>query len=272
MKPTIPQRAHSLGLTLAFGLAVMAAPAFAQATPNGQTIMQKVADTKLLDGSEALVKMVLDDGKGGVKERKLKMATKLYDEGKTEKRVIRFLNEDVKGTGVLVFDYADKADDVWVYMPALRKTRRMVSSQKAQSFMGSEFTYADFNTPAVGDFTYKLLKDEAAGGEDCYVVELTPKSQDVAAADGYSKKTYWVSKVTHTVRKGVYYDLAGAEVKELITSDVKLLDKEKKRYRAMKLEMVNKKNGRRSTFETEKIAFIPDTNDEYFTAGYLEKP
>lgn len=245
---------------------------FAQATPDARAIMQKVADGKRLDGSEALVKLVLDDGKGGVKEHKLKMATKLYDEGKTEKRVIRFLNDDVKGTGVLVFDYADETDDVWVYTPALRKTRRMVSAQKAQSFMGSEFTYADFNTPAVEDYTYKLLRDEAASGEDCYVVELSPKTKDVMQTDGYAKKVYWVSKATHTVRRGVYYDAVGAEVKELSTSNVKLVDKEKKRYRALKLEMANKKNGRKSTFETEKFAFTPNTNDEYFTVGYLEKP
>jgi hypothetical protein len=271
MKHSIPQRAFSLGLTAALSLSALGITPSANATPDGQQVIQKVADTKLLDGSEALVKMVLDDGKGGVKERKLSMATKLFDSGKTEKRIIRFLNEDVKGTGVLVFDYSDKADDVWLYMPAMRKTRRIVSSQKSQSFMGSEFTYGDFNTPAIDDFSYKVLKEESAGGENCYVVELTPKSNDVAESEGYSKKTYWVSKATNTVRKGVYYDMDGAVAKELTTSDVKLLDKGKNRYRAMKLEMVNKKNGRKSTFETEKIAFTPDTKDDYFTTAYLEK-
>lgn len=272
MKHSMTQRALSFGLIAALGLGVFTSTPAASAAPDGQAIMQKVADTKLLDGSEAMVKMVLDDGKGSVKERKLSMATKLYDGGKTEKRIIRFLNEDVKGTGVLVFDYSDKADDVWMFLPAMRKTRRIVSSQKAQSFMGSEFSFGDLNTPALADFSYKLLKEESAGGENCYVVELTPKSNDVAEAEGYSKKTYWVSKATNAVRKGVYYDMDGSVVKELTTSDVKLLDKAKSRYRAMKLEMVNKKNGRKSTFETEKIAFTPDTKDEYFTTAYLEKP
>jgi hypothetical protein len=272
MKHNITPRALSFGFIATFALGVLSSSSTVNAAPDGQAIMQKVADTKLLDGSEAMVKMVLNDGKGGVKERKLSMATKLYDGGKTEKRIIRFLTDDVKGTGVLVFDYSDKADDVWLYMPAMRKTRRIVSSQKSQSFMGSEFTYGDFNTPSITDFSYKILKEESAGGENCYVVELTPKSKDVADADGYSKKTYWVSKATHTVRKGVYYDTDGAVVKELSTSDVKLLDKGKNRYRAMKLEMVNKKNGRKSTFETEKIAFTPDTKDDYFTTAYLEKP
>lgn len=273
MKHSMTQRALSFGLIAALGLGVFTtSPRVDAAADTGQAIMQKVADTKLLDGSEAMVKMVLDDGKGGVKERKLSMATKLFDNGKTEKRIIRFLNEDVKGTGVLVYDYSDKADDVWMYMPAMRKTRRIVSSQKSQSFMGSEFSFGDLNTPAIGEFSYKVLKEESAGGENCIVVELTPKSKDIAEAEGYSKKTYWVSKATNTVRKGVYLDMDGAVVKELTTSDIKLIDKSKNRYRAMKLEMVNKKNGRRSTFETEKIAFTPDTKDEYFTTAYLEKP
>ena len=107
------------------------------------------------------------------------MATKLYDGGKTEKRIYRFLSPaDVQGTGVLVFDYEAKADDVWIYLPALRKTRRIVSSQRSQSFMGSEFSYGDLNIPALDDFNYKLVKEEPFGGEACCVIDATPKSKD----------------------------------------------------------------------------------------------
>lgn len=269
MKYNLKQRALSFGLTAAFGLGLVGTASLASAGPDAQQIMQKVADTKMLEGSEALVKMTVT----GKEPRSLSMATKLYDGGKTEKRIIRFLSpSDVKGTGVLVFDYSDKADDVMLYMPAMKKTRRIAGSQKSQSFMGSEFTFGDFNTPALGDFTYKVVKEENAGGESCHVIEVLPKSADVGDSEGYSKKIYWVSKATNTVRKGEYYDASGDLLKVLTTSDVKLLDPAKKRYRAMKLEMENKKNGRKSVFETEKIAFSPNVKDEYFTNTYLEKP
>lgn len=269
MKSNLKQRALSFGLTAAFGLGLLGTSTAANAGPDAQQIMQKVAETKTLDGSEAVVKMTVT----GKEARSLSMATKLYDGGKTEKRIIRFLNpSDVKGTGVLVFDYSDKADDVWLYMPAMKKTRRVTGSQRSQSFMGSEFTFGDFNTPALADYSYKVLKEESAGGEACWVIEVLPKSNDVGEAEGYSKKIVWVSKANNTVRKGEYYDMGGELLKVLTTSDVKLLDKSKNRYRAMKLEMENKKNGRKSTFETEKIVFSPNTKDEFFTTSYLEKP
>src|SRR5690606_17636920 len=163
------------------------------------------------------------------------------------------------------------ADDVWIYLPALRKTRRIVSSQRSQSFMGSEFSYGDLNIPALDDYEYKVLKEEAIDGEQCWVIDVMPKSKDVAEAEGYSKKTYWISKQKHSLRKGVFYDLKGKLLKELIAKDIKLLDPKKKRYRAMRMEMVNKQNGRRSVFESEKMTVAPDTKDEYFTTRYLER-
>jgi hypothetical protein len=160
---------------------------------------------------------------------------------------------------------------VWVFLPALRKTRRIVSSQQTNSFMGSEFSYGDLNVPALDDFTYKIAKEESAGGEACYVIEVLPKNDGVAKSEGYSKKLYWVSKDKFVVRQGQYFDAGGKLVKELKTSDVVLLDKEKKRYRAKTMEMVNKVNGRRSTFETVKVVFSADAKDEFFTTGYLER-
>ena len=81
-----------------------------------------------------------------------------------------------------------------------------------------------------------------------------------------------MSKEKFSVRKGVYYDLNGKEFKELKSDNIKLLDPKNKRYRAMKMEMLNKQNGRRSVFDSEKVSFAPGTKDEYFTNRYLERP
>jgi outer membrane lipoprotein-sorting protein len=267
----IRRRTATLVLACAFIGSFVAVPA-AEAAPSAREIMDKVALTRKLDGSEAIVKMTIADDKGGSRERKLSVATKLFDGGKTEKRIYRFMEPaDVKGTGVLVFDYEAQADDVWIFLPALRKTRRIVSSQRSQSFMGSEFSYGDLNVPALDDYTYALGAEENVGGESCYVIEATPKDKAIAESEGYSKKTYWVSKDKFVVRKGQFYDMAGKLLKELICDDVKLLDAKNKRFRPMKMEMLNKQNGRRSTFTSEKVAFAPETKDDYFTTRYLEQ-
>lgn len=243
------------------------------AGPSARDIMDKAAQARKLDGSEAVVKMTMTDDKGSTRERKITMATKLYDGGKTEKRILRFLAPaDVKGTGVLVFDYDSAPDDVWIFLPALRKTRRIVSSQRSQSFLGSEFSFGDLNVPSLDEFKYNLVKEENAGGEPCYVVDVLPKDKATADAEGYSKKTYWISKATYSVRRALFYDKGGKLLKELTASRIKLLDPAHKRYRAMRMEMVNKQNGRKSVFESEKVTLAPDTKDEYFTTRYLERP
>jgi len=257
----------SFALTALFASAVAASPGM-----SARDIMDKVTVTRKLDGSEAVIKMTVTGDGGQAREREISMATKLYDGGKTEKRIYRFLSPaDVQGTGILVYDYESKPDDVWIFLPALRKTRRVVSSQRAQSFMGSEFSYGDLNIPALDDFTYTLVKEETAGGEPCYVIDLVPKSKEIADAEGYSKKTYWVSKEKMAVVRGLYYDKDGKLLKELVAQDIRLLDPKNKRYRAMRMEMTNKQNGRKSVFESKKVTFSPNTKDDYFTTAYLER-
>jgi hypothetical protein len=258
--------------SITLGALALAVPPAQAAEPSAKEIMEKVTVTRKLDGSEAVVKMTVTDDKKQSRERDITMATKLYDGGKTEKRIYRFLSPaDVQGTSVLVFDYETKSDDVWIYLPALRKTRRVVSSQKSQSFMGSEFSYGDLNIPAIDDFDYAMTKQEPFGGETCYVIDVTPKSKEIAESEGYSKKTYWVSKDKFTVMRGLFYDKDGKLLKELVTGNIKLLDAKNKRYRPMHMEMINKQNGRRSVFDSSKVTFAPSTKDEYFTTAYLER-
>ena len=127
-------------------------------------IVDKSYQATELAGSEVLSTMTIIDNRGRKRVRKIATVSKLYDNGETEKRLIRFLSPaDVKGTGLLTFDYDNKDDDMWLFMPALRKTRRIVSTEKAKNFMGSEFTYADITPPILDDFSYDILGEEVGG-------------------------------------------------------------------------------------------------------------
>ena len=271
-KRQLMRRASTWIVGTALSVGLLAASSDVHAGPDGKAIMSKVAETRKLDKSEAVLKMSMINEKGQARDRTLTMASKLFDGGKTEKRIYRFQSPaDVKGTGILVYDYDAQADDVWVYLPALRKTRRIVSSQRSSSFMGSEFSYADLNIPSIDEYTYNVKAEESYGGEGCYVIEVLPKNEGIAKAEGYKKKVYWISKEKNAVRKGEFYDMSGKLLKELKAENIQLLDPAKKRYRAMKMEMVNKQNGRRSVFQSEKVSVTGDTKDELFTTRYLER-
>ncbi len=251
---------------------VLSNAAMAEEKASARQIMDKVTENRRLDGSEGRSTMTIYNEKGQKRVRKLAMVTKTYDGGKTEKKLSRFLAPaDVKGTGFLAYDYEKKDDDMWMYLPSLRKTRRIVSSEKSKSFMGSEFSYNDMNIPNLDDYNFKHVKEEKTDGVDCWVIESLPKSEEIAEEDGYSKKTLWIGKTDYVLRKGVYYDLDGELLKELNAENVKLIDPEKKRYRAMKMQMVNKQNGRKSDMVTEAIELNRNVKDEYFTARYLER-
>lgn len=147
--------------------------------------------------------MTIIDEKGRQRVRKLAQVTKLYNNGKIEKELIHFMEPaDVKGTGFLTFDYHEKDNNKWLDIQALRKTRRIISSENTKSFMDSEFTYADMTPPLVEDFTYTIAGEEEVNDFRCYKLEIIPKDDDVVDQNGYSQKISFIGKA-------LYYDLDG---------------------------------------------------------------
>ncbi len=142
-------------------LAIMGFAFLNLAPPDGREIMQKSRDVSKLDGMEAISTLRIYDAKGRERVRETSMASKLFESGAIEKRIIRFLAPaEVKGTGMLIYDYDQRNDDMWIYMPALRKTRRIISNEKSKSFMGSEFSNADMSAPSLEDFNYTITGSE----------------------------------------------------------------------------------------------------------------
>lgn len=223
-------------------------------------------------GFEAVSTLTIIDDRGRERVRNIAGISKLTDKDKTEKRLMRFISPaDVKGTGLLTYDYEDEDDDMWLYMPALRKTRRIVSSEKSKNFMGSEFSYADMTPPALKDFNYKILGEENMGNTNCWKIEMIPVDENVADENGFSKRISYIGKADFVIRKSIYFDLDGELLKELSVREIKEIDTRNHRYRLMHMIMENKQNGRKSIFKIDKIVFNPDVKDEYFTSRYLER-
>jgi outer membrane lipoprotein-sorting protein len=271
MKRLIALALRTLPVLLLLLVSGAAWPAQAEDT-DPREIARKARANNLLDGSEGLTTLTIANKKGETRVRKMAMVSKLFDGGKTEKRLIRFVEPaDIKGTAMLTFDHDQKDDDIWLYLPRNHKTRRIVASEKAKNFMGSEFTYADMTPPDVDDFTYRLLPSVKVDGVDCYVVESTPKDDDIEEENGFSKRVGYIGKRDYVIRKSVYFDLDGEEWKTLTASEVKEVDQAKHRFRAHQMVMTNRQNGRVSTLKLDQLQLRTEIPDEYFTTRFLER-
>jgi len=255
---------------LLIGLYLTLTPLMAHSQPSAKEIMQKTRVVSKIEGMEAISILKIYDSRGRERTREISMASRLFDNGSTEKRIIRFLAPaEVKGTGMLIFDYDDQTDDMWVYMPALRKTRRIVSSEKGQSFMGSEFSNTDMAAPSLDDYRYKLLGSEIQEGIDCWKIEVLPVNDEVADETSVSRKITWIGKKDFVTRKSEYYDLDNDLWKILTASDIRNITNGK--FMAAFMQMENVRNERKSVFTFDRLQYSPDVKVEYFTVSFLEK-
>lgn len=224
------------------------------------------------NGIEAISKLRIINKRGSVRERKIAMISKLYDNGETEKRLIRFLSPpDVKGTGMLTFDYLNKSDDIWIYLPALRKIRKIHSSEKSGNFMGSEFTYGDMTFFSLDEFNFTKEEDEEILGTKCFVIIQEPLSAKIEKNYGFSKKIIYIGKDDYVIRKSKYFDSDNILWKELDAFDIRLIDPENNKYRVFRMTINNLKNNRKSEMLIEKLILSNDIEDKYFTSRYLER-
>jgi len=233
-------------------------------------IIQQSRDAVQVSSFEAVSTLTITDSRGNQRIRKNTMASKTFDDN-TEKRIIKFISPaEVQGTGILIFDYENKADDMWIYLPALRKTRRIVSSEKSNSFMGSEFSNADMTAPTLEDFQYELLGSEMIDNTACWKIESVPVSTDKEDEYGYSRSVRWIGKNDYLVRRSEYFDYDDALIKRIETEEFKLLDKSAGTYMVTDMVAENFQNGRSSRLKMDKIE-VTETNENYFTVSYLER-
>lgn len=219
---------------------------------------------------EAVSTLTITDSRGNERIRKSSMASKTYPD-QTEKRIIKFVAPaEVEGTGILIFDHEDQADDMWIYLPALRKTRRIVSTEKSNSFMGSEFSNADMTAPAIQDFTYTLSGTEDLSGTECWKIAAVPVDISLEDMYGYSKAIRWIGKEDHVVRKSSYYDFSGTLIKTIETIKFMAMDPAGEKYMVTEMVAWNHESGRSSTMKMDQVQ-TTETKDEYFTISYLER-
>lgn len=246
-------------------------PLLGETKLSAREVQQRSNEVTRVAGTESIATMTIIDKRGRKRVRKIAQVSRLYNNGKLEKKMMKFIAPaEVKGTGLLVFDYTDCSDEKWLYMPALRKTRRIVSSENARSFMGSEFSYADITPPTLDDFNYKSLGQEQVNGVPCRIIEAIPKTDDIADENGFSRKISYFGP-DFVVRRVIYFDLDGEKFKEMDVKEIREIDRRNGKFRMIHMKMKNLKNGRESIYRVDRIQFSPNTKASYFTQQFLQR-
>ncbi len=221
-------------------------------------------DTGFAD-SQADMKMILRNKNGAESVRILKMKI-LEVDGDGDKSLSVFSKpRDIKGTAFLSFTHALKPDEQWLYLPALKRVKRISSSNKSGPYLGSEFAFEDLTSFEVKKYDYKYLRDEVFKEKDSFVIELYPNYKH----SGYTRQIVWIEKERYIPLKTDFYDRKNALLK---TSENKNYQQYLGQYwRANEVLMTNHQNGKSTVLQWENFKFGNGFTDRDFDKNTLKR-
>jgi len=227
-------------------------------------------DTGFLDQTANMV-MELRNKHGDVSTRTIRIKT-LEVNGDGDKSISIFDKPaDVKGTAFLTYSHAIKPDEQWLYLPALKRVKRINSKNKSGPFMGSEFAYEDLASQEVEKYTYKYIRDEQIktrefpNGVDCFVVERYPAYEH----SGYTRQLAWVNKDRYVAEKIEFYDRKNDLLKTLINDDFKQYLEQY--WRPNEMLMENHQTGKSTLLKWENYKFRNGLSDKDFSRNSLKR-
>jgi len=240
--------------------------------PEARAIMEKVDARDNGDNQTADMEMILIDKRGSQRVRRIATFTK--DKGPDTYRLMFFKHPaDVKDTSFLTWDYddPDRDDDQWLYLPALRKTKRIASSDKSGSFMGSDLNYSDMTDRNLADYDFFLKKEMEVKGVKAWLIESIPRSNEVVKETGYTKSLLIVRQDNYFVIRAVHWVRAGGYIKYI---DVKNLLQIEGIWVATEMH-ITKKKGKKLAHKTllkwDNIKFNQNLSMDLFTIRRMEK-
>lgn len=230
-------------------------------------LMEKSRDLTMSGSLQSTITLTITEKNGVVRTRKVSMISKTY--GGTEKRMIRFLDPaDVRGTAMLIIDNKDVQDEMWIYLPALKKTRRIVSSEKGKSFMSSEFSNADMTSGSNADFKISHMPGSGNNGE--WIIESRPVNNEKADEYGFSRKVTYLDKKDLKIRKIDFYNFDDVMFKTIdIVSTQPQVGKEG--YIMTEMYAVNHINGRSSRIKFDQVNTSGNIPDNTFSVDNLSR-
>jgi predicted RND superfamily exporter protein len=257
------------------GLVLLSPHAVFAGAPTADEIMAKVyAQGSYERSSEELtMELVREDGEKTV--RKFHVLSAVKPDGHDRKRLMVFRTPaDVKGTAVLIDEDSAKGDAVWVYLPALRKKRRLPGSGKQETFVGSDFTYGNLITPRLAEFKHKILSEGACPGDaahSCWELEHLPASPAVRDERGISYYKDWVRKDCFVPVRMEVKDTDGQPWKLAVATDVKLIDPKRSLWQPMNVDMENVQTHHRTRLLWESLDVTAPVPSAKLSASHLDE-
>jgi len=243
---------------------------------SAREVMERV-DTR--DDGDTLVAsytLVLVDRRDRQRNRELIVYSK--DFGNDSRRLTRIQSPaDIAGTAYLNYDWADanRDDDSWLYLPALQRVKRLSSSETSDSFLGSDFTYADINGLEIDWFDYNFVaRSEIVDGHDCWVIEALPKPdlRDKAeAATGYSRLRAWIRKDNFIQVQAQAWELRGNRIKYFSAGEIELIQDI---WTVGRRQAVTTRNGRQehaSVLQLKKVTYNNPLQDSVFATDSMQR-
>ena len=217
--------------------------------------------------TKAVLAMILENRKGRTSKRRLRIDTlEVPDENDGDKSLTVFDEpRDIKGTALLSFGHILDPDDQWLYLPALKRIKRISSGNKSGPFVGSEFAYEDITAQELKKFNYKWLRDEPCGALTCFVVERRPLYEK----SGYTRLVTWYDQAEYRLQRVDYYDRKGDLLKTLTFSDYRQYLG--KFWRAHDLFMENHQTGKKTRLVYEQYEFQTGLKDRDFDRNTLKR-
>jgi len=261
-----------LALVTSFILGADISPAQETNLPSGDEIAKNVNARDEGEYVSRNLKMEMMDKRGKKRVRETRGFRKYY--GEEKKTVIFYLSpKNVKDTAFLTYDYpeANRDDDQWLYLPALRKVRRISASDRGDYFLGTDFSYEDIKKESkigIEDYNRKTLGEEEIDGHACYVVESIPVDEKTAKELGYGKIKSWIDKDIWITRKSEFWDVKGNFLKTTNISDIRKVDEI---WTVHKMEVNNHKTGHSTVFTFSDVDYKTPVDDSIFTERVLRK-
>ena len=264
--PWLARIARGMAAIVPIGLALDTPASEAEAEQKGLDIALEAREKKVgFENFTASQVMVLRNKQGRESRRALRVKVMEVEEDGDRSLFVFDEPRDVQGTAFLIHAHKDKADDQWLYLPALKRVKRISSANRSGSFMGSEFAYEDMSPPEVERFTYRYLRDESCGELTCTVVERFP----VDEKSGYSRQVVWQDTEELRLWKVEYYDRKNAHLKTLTVDGYeRYLDRY---WQASNMNMVNHLTGKSTVLTWADYQFRADLAAMEFTQTGLRR-
>jgi hypothetical protein len=229
--------------------------------------MNKSRDLTVVGSMQATISLKITERNGTTRNRTIEMTTKSFSDG-LEKRFIKFIEPaDVRGTAMLIVDNKNASDEIWIYLPALKKTRRISSSENSKSFMSSEFSNADMGSPTLSDFKSRHI--EGSGSNNTWIIESVPINDDKAEEYGYTKKISYISMDTYQIQKMEFYNFDNEHFKTIEIRSVHTMPEGK--YMVSDMIASNLVTNRKSEILFSNIVDKVKVDDSYFTVQNLQR-